>query len=249
MNSIHLGAPLVLLREVDSTNNYAMDRIAEGGVKEGTAWLAIHQKEGRGQRGKSWHAAAGEGLNLSLVLQPVMLNPRAQFILSALIALAVYDLVKQYAGVETAIKWSNDIYWRDKKAGGILIDNLVRGSRWTHAVVGIGLNLNQLAFPEELPNPVSLRQICGRPVEPEPLAKELCRSIEKRYRSLDPKYPDKILKEYESRLFRLRQPALYRMGTEVFEGTIQGIAPDGHLMLQRGTQLLQLPFGAVRFVV
>ncbi len=246
---MHLGAPMVLLREVDSTNNYAMGRIAEGGVKEGAAWLAWSQKQGRGQRGKTWHTAPGENLNLSLVLQPVMLQPREQFLLSAVIALSVYDLVKRYAGVETCIKWSNDIYWRDKKAGGILIENLIRGAKWEYAVIGIGLNLNQLHFPEELPNPVSLRQICGDKLEPQTLAEELCRCIEKRYTLLDPRQPEGVLKEYESRLFRLQQSALFRMGTELFEGVIQGIEPDGRLILQRGAQMLRLSFGEVRFVV
>ncbi len=249
MNSPSVGTPFICLDEVDSTNNYAMRQIAEGGIKEGTAWHANFQRQGRGQRGKRWQAAAGDNINLSVVLQPVMLPPSQSFVLNAVVALAACDFFTRYAGGESSIKWSNDVYWRDKKAGGILIENVIRGSRWTHAVIGMGVNLNQERFPASLPNPVSLRQITGRSWNPVALAGELCKHLEARYHALDPAKVTAVIEEYEHRMFRLREPALFVMKEETFEGCILGVEKDGRLILRRGKQLLRVAFGEVRFVV
>lgn len=249
MNNLSVGTPFISLDEVDSTNNYAMGQLAKGPVKEGTAWYANFQQQGRGQRGKSWLAEAGSNINLSVVLQPVMLSPSDLFVLNALVALAAYDFFKTYGGVESSIKWSNDIYWRDKKAGGILIENVIRGSKWTHAVIGIGINVNQETFPASLPNPVSLRQVTGRSWDPESLARALCKQLEARYNAMDPGRTAAVIEEYEHRMFRLREPALFVMNGETFEGCIHGVERDGRLILQRGTRLLRLGFGEVRFVV
>lgn len=249
MNKIAVGDPFIRLEKTGSTNNYAMQQIAKGGVTEGTAWYADYQDQGRGQRGKSWMAKPGDNISLSVVLQPVMLRPSDTFALSALIALAAYDFFKTYAGVESCIKWSNDIYWCDKKAAGILIENMIRGSKWTYAVIGIGVNLNQESFSTELPNPVSLRQITGHKWDPQTLAKDLCRQIELRYNALNPAHLNTVIEEYESHLFRLHEPALFAMNDETFEGCIHGIEKDGRLILQRGAKLLRVGFGEVRFVV
>src|SRR5690242_12101775 len=121
------GEPLIALPEVDSTNNYAMARIAEGPVKEGTTWFAWKQTAGKGQRGRPWQSQPGENVLLSTVLRPFRLLPSQQFMLSAAVALGVSDLVSMYAGAAVKIKWSNDVYIGDKKAGGVLIENVIRG--------------------------------------------------------------------------------------------------------------------------
>ncbi len=83
------------------------------------------------------------------------------------------------AGDETLIKLPNDIYWRDRKAGGILIENSLRGTDWTWSVIGIGFNINQTSFSPDAPNPVSLRQITGRQWEIARLQTELSKALTK----------------------------------------------------------------------
>lgn len=243
-----IGEYFNVLDSVDSTNNYAMARLNEGPVAAGTAWFAMEQTAGKGQRGKQWHSAPGENIMLTIVLQPALQLSR-QFMLSIAVALGASDFLAHYAGDEAAIKWSNDIYWRDRKAGGILIENVLRGNVWQYAIVGIGININTPRFPEHLVNPVSLRQITGREWDSVALAKELCSCLDKRYQQLmSAKYED-MRNEYKSRLFRFNQPALYKKDGVTFTATIRDVLPDGRLCLEKeNNEMLEIGFGEVEFL-
>ncbi|NLR61493.1 biotin--[acetyl-CoA-carboxylase] ligase [Chitinophaga polysaccharea] len=244
-----IGHPFKVLTEVDSTNNYAMEQVNSGQVTSGTAWFTSNQTAGKGTRGKQWLAQPGDISALSIALQPAMLPLSRQFMLSITVALATCDFFASYAGDETIIKWPNDIYWRDRKAGGILIENVLRGNVWQYAIIGIGLNINQAAFSPDLPNAVSLRQITGKVREAADLARELCTFLDKRVQQLVPANYDALLREYTTRLFRWQQPALYRKDGQIFEGIIRDVLPDGHLCLEREGQILQLGFGEIEFIL
>ncbi|MBO9729092.1 MAG: biotin--[acetyl-CoA-carboxylase] ligase [Chitinophaga sp.] len=244
-----IGYPFHVLDEIDSTNNYAMAQVNSGQVTSGTAWFTSNQTAGKGTRGKQWLAQPGDISALSIAFQPAMLPLSRQFMLSISVALATADFYTSYAGDETVIKWPNDIYWRDRKAGGILIENVLRGNMWQYAIIGIGLNINQAAFPPELPNAVSLRQITGKVREAADLAKELCTFLDKKLRQLQPTNYDSLLQEYTRRLFRWQQPGLYRKDGEVFEGIIRNVLPDGHLQLEKNGEMLVLGFGEVEFIL
>ncbi|NLR79241.1 biotin--[acetyl-CoA-carboxylase] ligase [Chitinophaga eiseniae] len=244
-----IGHPFKVLTEVDSTNNYAMEQVNSGQVTSGTAWFTSNQTAGKGTRGKQWMAQPGDISALSIALQPAMLPLSRQFMLSVTVALATCDFFTSYAGDETIIKWPNDIYWRDRKAGGILIENVLRGNVWQYAIIGIGLNINQAAFPPDLPNAVSLRQITGKVREAADLARELCTFLDKRIQQLIPANYEALLREYTTRLFRWQQPGLYRKDGQIFEGIIRDVLPDGHLCLEREGEILQLGFGEIEFIL
>jgi BirA family biotin operon repressor/biotin-[acetyl-CoA-carboxylase] ligase len=115
-----IGQRLIILPSIDSTNNYAMGQANAGLAGHGTVYFALEQTAGKGQRGKSWITTVGENIMMSVVIEPQSLKINDQFLLSAAIALGCYDFFKSYAGDEISIKWPNDIYWRDRKAGGYL---------------------------------------------------------------------------------------------------------------------------------
>lgn len=226
-----------------------MEQVNSGQVTSGTAWFTSNQTAGKGTRGKQWLAQPGDISALSIALQPAMLPLSRQFMLSISVALGTHDFLSSYAGDETIIKWPNDIYWRDRKAGGILIENVLRGNIWQYAIIGIGLNINQASFPADLPNAVSLRQITGKTRDAATLAKELCIALEKRIRQLHPAHYEEILDEYKAKLFRWQQPGLYRKDDEFFEGIIRDVLPDGHLCLEKEGKIMQLRFGEVEFII
>lgn len=247
--SLVIGQPFYILDKVDSTNNYAMEQVNNRTINSGTTWFAMEQTAGKGQRGKQWLSPPGENIMLTIALQPGMLPLSRQFMLSVAVALGACDFFSQHAGDETGIKWSNDIYWRDRKAGGILIENVLRGNTWQYAIIGIGLNINQTTFPEHLPNPVSLRQITGKTWDAIALGKELCACLQQRIQALHPSTYDSLLTEYISKLFRLNQAGLYRMNNEYFEGIIRDVLPDGRLCLEKDKNIIQLNFGEIEFVL
>jgi BirA family biotin operon repressor/biotin-[acetyl-CoA-carboxylase] ligase len=186
--NIVLGAPLIELSTIDSTNIYAMAQIKAGLSKSGSCYTADFQTNGKGQHGRVWESSKGQNLLCSYILELNTLDalknwtPADQIGFSAAIALGARAFFAAFAGSETKIKKPNDIYFSDRKAGGILIENLVRGQEWTWAVVGIGININQTVFSPEAPNPVSLKQITGRDWDilslQEALSKALTKSIQ-----------------------------------------------------------------------
>ncbi len=171
--NILLGAPLIELSTIDSTNIYAMAQIKAGLAKSGSCYTADFQTNGKGQHGRVWESNKGQNLLCSYILELNTLDalknwiPTDQIGFSAAIALGARAFFAAFAGSETKIKKPNDIYFSDRKAGGILIENLVRGQEWTWTVIGIGMNINQTEFsPEALnsvsSNPISLQEITNQ---------------------------------------------------------------------------------------
>jgi BirA family transcriptional regulator, biotin operon repressor / biotin---[acetyl-CoA-carboxylase] ligase len=183
---ITLGAPLIELPSIDSTNIYAMEQIKAGKAISGSCYNTPFQTHGKGQHGRVWESEKGQNLLCSYVLELKSLNPSKnwgpedQKGLSAAVAIGAKAFFGAHAGDETLIKLPNDIYWRDRKAGGILIENSLRGTEWTWAVIGIGFNINQTSFSSDAPNPVSLRQITGRQWEIARLQTELSKALTER---------------------------------------------------------------------
>jgi len=171
--NILLGAPLIELSTIDSTNIYAMAQIKAGLAKSGSCYTADFQTNGKGQHGRVWESSKGQNLLCSYILELNTLDalknwtPADQIGFSAAIALGARAFFAAFAGSETKIKKPNDIYFSDRKAGGILIENLVRGQEWTWTVIGIGMNINQTEFsPAALnsvsSNPISLQEITNK---------------------------------------------------------------------------------------
>lgn len=247
-NLLSIGHAFIELGSVDSTNNYAMARAAAGLADHGTLYFAHDQWAGKGQRGRTWISKPGENIILSAVLEPVALVTSQAFALSACVALACHDLFSRYAGAEaTRIKWPNDLYWGDRKAGGILIENNFRGDRWTFAVAGIGININQTAFPATAANPVSLQQITGQSYDAVQLARELGSCLDLRYRELEGGISG-LVAQYNERLYRLGQGVRLRKDNATFDTVVTGVSPQGRL-LTKDVLEREFSFGEVEWVI
>ena len=171
--NILLGAPFIELSTIDSTNIYAMDQIKQGLAESGSCYTADFQTNGKGQHGRVWESSKGQNLLCSYILELNTLDalknwtPTDQIGFSAAIALGARAFFAAFAGSETKIKKPNDIYFSDRKAGGILVENLVRGKEWTWTVIGIGMNINQSSFSSAAvnrvsSNPISLQEITNK---------------------------------------------------------------------------------------
>ena len=206
-----LGAPLVELSTIDSTNIYAMAQIKEGLAKSGSCYRADFQTQGKGQHGRVWESSAGQNLLCTYILELKQLDstkkwvPEHQIGFSAAIALGIRDFYDALTNGDTKIKRPNDIYWRDRKAGGILIENLVRGTEWTWAVVGIGINVNQTQFSPDAPNPVSLKQITGQDWDIRSLQKGLSNALTTSIKNWLLLGEDATNKEFEKHIIDLEQ--------------------------------------------
>lgn len=227
-----------ILSTVESTNNYAMAQVHARLAKHGDVWFALEQTKGKGQRNRNWHSNRGENIILSIVFEPSFLLPSHFFQLNAAITLGALDFMKKYAGKDVSIKWPNDIFCCDKKAGGILIENTIRGGKWLYAVVGIGLNINQRSFDNGL-NATSLSSITGKQYEVIELARELCFFLEQRYRQLKAGEKAVILREYQRSMFKLNEPVRFSAKKMIFEGLVKGVSPEGLLIIETDQKELQ----------
>ena len=217
---------------------------------EGDIILAQCQTAGRGQRGHTWESREGENLTFSLLLEPQFLSPSEQFLISECVALGVCDALLHY-GIEAQIKWTNDIYIGNRKLAGILIEHKLQGSALARTVAGIGLNVNQKAFSDDLPNPISMAQTTGREFDREEVLQTVATSLMARYEQLREGGARELQADYHQRLYRLGQEHCYALpdGSR-FRGIIRGVEPTGALRIEneRGEQLSFL-FKEVEFVI
>lgn len=248
-----IGFPFVELQSVDSTNNYARNLLHEGLAQHGMALFTHEQLAGKGQRGRIWSSDKGSNVILSLIVNPQSLLLSQQFQLSVCVAVSVHELFMKFAGVDTKIKWPNDLYWQDRKAGGILIESVV-GSResgsssWDWSIIGVGININQTAFPTYLSNPVSLKQITGENFDAVVLAKELCIIMNQKFDELMNSGFENIYAQYLTHLYKINATVKLRKDNRVFEAVIKGVNRAGQLVAYHSIEE-EFNFGDVEWVV
>lgn len=248
-----IGISFLELQSVDSTNNYARKLLHEGLAYHGLSVFAHEQVLGKGQRGKSWISGKDESIILSIIMDPRPLKLTEQFRLSACVAVAAHEFFSRYAGEGTMIKWPNDLYWQDRKAGGILIENVVgtgypEKDRWQWAIAGIGININQKRFASGLKNPVSLYQITGKASDPLMMAKELCSILDKKFDQLIRGDFENIFMTYLSFLYKKNEKVKLKKGEQIFEVIILGISPSGKLIAKHSIEE-KFDFGEIEWVL
>ncbi len=216
------------LDTVDSTNNYAMALVHEGLAQHGTVVFAHHQTRGKGQRGKVWETTAGENLSFSVIVQPSFLLATQGFQLLATTAVAVRNQLEKKIGNETKIKWPNDLYWRDRKTGGILIETIFRGTQWQWAIIGIGINVNQTEFTG-LQNPVSIKQITGEDTDIKQLALGIHSNLMLSIEDLQKNGFADFYDQYNRQLYKRHETVRLKKGSRSFETYINSVNEQGQL--------------------
>jgi BirA family biotin operon repressor/biotin-[acetyl-CoA-carboxylase] ligase len=243
-----IGEPFSELHEVDSTNIYAIDKVQANLAAHGSAFFANAQFAGKGQRGKTWISENGSNIILSVVIDPSFLLINQQFALSVMASLAVFDFFSAYAGEETKIKWPNDLFWRDRKTGGILIDNHIQGTKWQYSVIGIGININQTQFSPIIQQAASLKQITGKDYNPVELAKELCEYIDRRFEALKSGQFSQQLAEYNLHLYKKGETVRFKKENIAFSARVKSVNEIGELLVKDGLQD-RFRFGEIVWVV
>ncbi|MBS1495343.1 MAG: biotin--[acetyl-CoA-carboxylase] ligase [Bacteroidetes bacterium] len=237
-----------ILNSVDSTNNYAMRQVHAAMARHGMAWFAQEQTAGKGQRGKIWQTGKGENIALSIVLEPKGLAVTDQFRVSVAVSLGCFDFFNTLCNGNVSIKWPNDIYWNDRKAGGILIENVLQGKNWKYAIAGIGININQEQFDPSIKNPVSLKIITGKSYDTAKLAKQLYQKIMGRINDLINGDFVKMLEQYNQYLYKKNKDLLLKKNGIEFNTCIKGVNALGKLLT---TDIIdnEFDFGEVEWMI
>jgi BirA family biotin operon repressor/biotin-[acetyl-CoA-carboxylase] ligase len=251
ISGLFVGQNFITLKEVDSTNNFLKDLASNSKpVIEGTVIMADNQFAGRGQQQNGWHAQPGKNLTFSLLLKPHFLPVTEQFDLIRAVSLGVFDALEPLLGEKLKIKWPNDIYYADKKLGGMLIENLIQGDQIKNSIIGIGLNVNQDSFPPDLSNAVSLKQILHRDYDLKVLLSEICRHIEAWYLNLKAGKIAIVRNAYLNRLYWLNEHKSFKAGFGVFGGIIKGVRDNGLLVVQNNNkEELEFSLKEIEFLI
>ncbi|MFI3327634.1 MAG: biotin--[acetyl-CoA-carboxylase] ligase [Rikenellaceae bacterium] len=236
---------LYIYEEITSTNDLGF----QSTFKDGDILWAESQTAGRGQRGNKWIDGYGQNATFSVVLEPSFLSAQEQFSISQATALALYDTLAEF-GIESRIKWTNDIYVGDRKIAGVLIENRLQGDSIARSVVGIGLNINQVTFDESLPNPTSMALVADSRFSREDVVRRVHRNLAKRISMVEQKQD--IAADYHSLLYRVGEEHDYLITAcgSVKRATIIGVEDKGALILQYidGEQL-SYQFREVEFII
>jgi BirA family biotin operon repressor/biotin-[acetyl-CoA-carboxylase] ligase len=242
-SGLFVGQNLVSLKEVDSTNTFLKNILSNSKpVPDGTVIMAETQYAGRGQRENMWHAEPGKNLTFSLLLKPGFLSAQQQFDLTRAVSLGVYDALYPLLRDSLKIKWPNDIYYGDKKLGGMLIENILHGSQIKSAIIGIGLNVNQENFPDNAVNATSIKNILQRDYELKNILAEICNNIEAYYLHLKAGRFEHVRNIYLSRLYWLNEQRQFKSNGQVFDGVIKNVKDNGLLVIDQngGEQVYNL---------
>jgi BirA family transcriptional regulator, biotin operon repressor / biotin---[acetyl-CoA-carboxylase] ligase len=248
--TLFTGHQLVFLPQCDSTNRIAQDLVIKNKATEGCVVITECQTQGRGQRGNTWEAEPNQNVTLSVVLNPGFLAIHQQFYLNICTCLAVLDLFQAFLPAHAAdikVKWPNDIYYGNKKLGGILIENTIRGQIIQHAIVGIGLNINQISFTH--PGAVSFRMITGQQYGLRAVVEGLLERLEARYLALRQGKWEGLKMDYLQQLYRYQEEHLFRVADETVQGRILGIDANGRLSLQIGDTVRHFDFKEIAFIL
>jgi BirA family biotin operon repressor/biotin-[acetyl-CoA-carboxylase] ligase len=228
--SLILGNSIIRLNNVDSTNNYAKSLLKQNkSVAEGTVIIAESQEHGRGQYGNSWVSEPGKNLTFSIILIPKFLRANEQFLLSQAVSLAIVECLKKHVSLPVTIKWPNDILIEKKKVCGILIESNIVKDHLNESIVGIGLNVNQHNFPDNVLHATSLINISQQVIDLEKLLFQILSSIEKYYLLLRKGKKDFIAEQYLQHLFQYKTIADYSISDEKVQGIIEGVNQLGQL--------------------
>ncbi len=245
--ALFVGKNTIFLEKVDSTQTYATQLVAKTSPIEGTCIRTDYQSAGKGQIGSHWHSEAGRNLLCSYILYPSFVPLDDVYYLNIISSLALVDLCKDL-GIIATIKWPNDIYVDHKKLAGILVQNILQGSNIKATIMGIGINVNEIIFPESLPNPTSIKLIIGQEIELKSLHQILSENLEKYYLKLKEGLFTEVWEQYHQYLYKKDETAVFKKSNgSVFSGKIKGVKKSGHLIIQIKEEVVFFDIKEIQF--
>jgi BirA family biotin operon repressor/biotin-[acetyl-CoA-carboxylase] ligase len=240
MHNKDLGNIIIQISTVDSTNTYAQQLLQQkSGIVDGTVINAINQEGGRGQRGRTWESEKGKNLTFSIIVLPDFLKGEDQFLISKTVALGILDYLKRTIDNcsdnlkrSVAIKWPNDVYVNDRKICGILIENSITGRTITQSIIGVGVNVNQTLFKNNLVNPTSIALETDLQYDLDKVLKDVLNSIDARYKMLTSNHLLTIDEDYLKEIYQLGEWCTYHINGVSTQAKIVGVSPIGKLVLE-----------------
>lgn len=243
-----LGETIIELTEIDSTNNYAMRLVNEGMAEHGLVIRADFQTHGKGQHGNVWMAEERKNLLCSVILDTKEFEIEDQFLLNCMTCVSLTELLmQQYNIPNVSIKWPNDIYAGRQKIAGILIENNIRGSLWTNAVVGIGLNVNQAEF-SYVKTATSIFIELGKELRVNQVLKQLMKRMTSTYQRFCTN-PPTVLEAYNAYLLDVNSEIQFMKKNELKSGILKKVNKYGKIEIVENNKLKSFQHKEIELLV
>lgn len=217
--------------ETDSTNLEVVRKAPNADASKMYVAWADYQQAGRGQKGTSWESERGKNLLFSVMLWPKGIEAKWQFGLSQAMSLAVCHALQQFAP-DFKIKWPNDIYYKEKKVSGTIIETTLRGQMVGRCILGVGINVNQEQFLSKAPNPMSLCRILGHEVDVKSVLDDVLERFAENCHAIEEGNLSNISQQYKNLLMWKDGMHLYRDEKGEFSAQLIDIEPNGELVLK-----------------
>jgi BirA family biotin operon repressor/biotin-[acetyl-CoA-carboxylase] ligase len=243
-----IGSKRIFIEKLSSTNTHSSCLLRKGRVQEGTIVHTSFQTAGRGQPGNTWESQYGKNLLFSIILYPVTVRAENQFVISKMISLGIRDYLTAILP-EVYIKWPNDIYVRNDKIAGILIENSIIRGEIENTIAGIGLNVNQDKFSKAVLNATSLKKLTGKESDLDGCLTAISKAIDLRYKQVLYGKNELLDNDYISSLYRFGDFYEFSDSNGMFEGKIIAVTGTGRLQIEdRRGRIYEYGFKEVDFL-
>lgn len=227
------------VEETTSTNSLMQELLKAGKLNNGDVIRANYQSRGIGQVGNLWESEKGKNLTFSLFLDTHFLAASEVFYLNKVISIAIHNYLTDLDFMDVKIKWPNDIYIGNKKVAGMLTNNSFLGNNLQNSIIGVGLNVNQVEFLKNAPNPTSLKLVSQKNYD---LDEELDKLLQYIYQHINQLAKGDVLQidaDYLDRLYQYKEQHKYKDRSGTFSGEIIGVDAYGQLRIEKinGEQL------------
>ena len=240
---------ILKLDAIDSTNSYLKDLIKENDVKNWTVVVAEYQKNGKGQLDNKWFSDRGKNLTFSILVKLDHLKVNHQYYLNYSISIALYNVLKYYIPKKLSVKWPNDILSANHKVSGILIENSIKNDTVKYAIIGIGLNVNQVHFPKDVTNATSLKNVLKKTIDKDELLDKILLEIQYQFVLIKQKKFLEIKQMYEDVLYKKAIPSMFiDSDNNTFLGKIVGVGNEGKLQVELESESIrEFAFKEIKF--
>jgi BirA family biotin operon repressor/biotin-[acetyl-CoA-carboxylase] ligase len=224
---------LIKLNAIDSTSSFLKELGQNSTLENCTVVVSKEQTKGRGQQANTWISEPHKNLTMSVFINDFDLKINNQKYLNFAISLAIFDVLSKQQIQKLSIKWPNDILSANKKLCGILIENNIKSNKINSSIVGIGLNVNQIKFPDFLENASSLKKLTNINYDLDILLIEIINKIKSRVQFLSSKKYEELENDYLNVLYKKNSPTMFKDSNAIlFMGIITGISSSGNLLVE-----------------
>ena len=223
---------IIKLDATASTNTYLKELSTVKELEDFTIITTNNQTLGRGQLNSKWESEKGKNLAISILKNNIDLPIAHLFLMNICVSLAILKSLSLLGIPNLKVKWPNDILSGNFKIGGILIENIISGSKIKQSIIGFGLNINQSKF-KNAPNASSLKNIKKKSFNLDTVFYSIIENLHQQLNRPILTFENDLYKEYHSKLFRIGEQSTFKIQEDkLIEGVIEGVSSNGKLKVK-----------------